>query len=53
MPVALTDGFQAAFYGAAAVAIVGIFVALFVVRGEDLVEQPEAAVDAVPALDAA
>jgi EmrB/QacA subfamily drug resistance transporter len=53
VPVALTDGFQAAFYGAAAVAIVGVFVALLVVRGEDLVEQPEASVDAVPVLDAA
>ena len=50
VPVALTDGFQAAFYGAAAVALVGVFVALFVVRGEDLVEEQ---VDAVPALETA
>ena len=50
MPVALTDGFQAAFYGAAAVALVGVFVALFVVRREDLAEEQ---VDAVPALEAA
>jgi MFS family permease len=50
VPVALTDGFQAAFYGAAAVALVGVLVALFVVRGEDLVDEQ---VDAVPALDAA
>ena len=49
-PVALTDGFQASFYGAAAVALVGVLVALFVVRGEDLVEEQ---VDAVPALEAA
>jgi MFS family permease len=50
VPVALTDGFQAAFYGAAAVALVGVLVALFVVRGEDLAEKP---VEAVPALEAA
>ena len=49
VPVALTDGFQAAFIGAAAIALVGVLVALFVVRGEDLVEQ----VEAVPALEAA
>src|SRR5215207_7968917 len=48
--VALTDGFQAAFIGAAAVALVGVLVALFVVRREDLVEEQ---VDAVPALEAA
>jgi EmrB/QacA subfamily drug resistance transporter len=48
--VALTDGFQAAFIGAAAVALVGVLVALFVVRGEDLVEQE---LEAVPALEAA
>ena len=46
LPVALTDGFHAAFYGAAAVALVGVLVALFVVRREDLVEE---SVDAVPA----
>lgn len=51
LPVALTDGFHAAFYGAAAVALVGVLVALFVVRREDLVE--EQSVDAVPALEAA
>jgi hypothetical protein len=50
LPVALTDGFHAAFYGAAAVALVGVLVALFVVRREDLVEE---SVDAVPALEAA
>ena len=33
---ALTDGFQAAFIGGAGVALVGILVALFVVRGSDL-----------------
>jgi EmrB/QacA subfamily drug resistance transporter len=33
---ALTEGFQAAFVGGAAVAIVGVLVALFVVRGRDI-----------------
>jgi EmrB/QacA subfamily drug resistance transporter len=51
VPVALTDGFQAAFIGAAAIALVGVLVALFVVRGEDLVTQEE--LEAVPALEAA
>jgi hypothetical protein len=51
VPAALTDGFQAAFIGAAAVALVGVLVALFVVRGEDLVDQEQ--VDAVPAFEAA
>jgi hypothetical protein len=46
----LTDGFQAAFIGAAAIALVGILVALVVVRNEDLVEAP---VEAEPALEAA
>ena len=49
VPVALTDGFQAAFLGAAAIAFVGVLVALFLVRREDLVQQ-EPEVDAVPAL---
>jgi len=38
LPFALTEGFQAAFVGGAAVAIVGVLVALFVVRGRDLTE---------------
>src|SRR5207247_7839827 len=38
LPTALTEGFQSAFYGAAGVAILGILVALFVVRRRDLVE---------------
>ena len=50
VPAALTDGFQASFIGAAAIALVGVLVALFVVRGEDLVEEQ---VDGVPALEAA
>src|SRR5207249_1177191 len=52
VPAALTDGFQSAFIGAAAIALVGILVALFVVRREDLVAAPEP-VDAQPALEAA
>jgi EmrB/QacA subfamily drug resistance transporter len=52
VPFALTDGFQAAFIGAAAIALIGILVALVVVRREDLV-QPDEAVEAVPVLDAA
>jgi EmrB/QacA subfamily drug resistance transporter len=38
--VALTDGFQAAFIGGAAVAVVGVLVALFVVRGRDIATEP-------------
>jgi len=49
LPVALTDGFQSAFFGAAAVAILGILVALFVVRRRDLAD----AFAAEPALEAA
>src|ERR671934_2743345 len=41
LPVALTDGFQAAFIAAAGVAILGILVALFVVRRSDLERQPQ------------
>jgi EmrB/QacA subfamily drug resistance transporter len=50
VPAAMTDGFQAAFIGAAAVALVGVLVALLVVRREDLAEAP---IEAVPALEAA
>jgi EmrB/QacA subfamily drug resistance transporter len=53
LPVALTDGFQAAFIGATAVALVGILVALVVVRREDLVTQPEETIEAEPVLEAA
>jgi EmrB/QacA subfamily drug resistance transporter len=48
-PVALTDGFEAAFWAAAVVTAVGILVSLFVVRGSDLEESEEL----VPALEAA
>jgi EmrB/QacA subfamily drug resistance transporter len=41
LPLALTDGFQAAFIAAAGVAILGILVALFVVRRSDLERQPQ------------
>jgi len=51
IPAALTDGFQAAFIGAAAIAVVGILVALLVVRREDLVAPPE--VEAAPVLETA
>src|SRR5438093_1068465 len=47
LPTALTEGFQSAFYGAAGVAILGILVALFVVRRRDLVD----AIDAELALE--
>jgi EmrB/QacA subfamily drug resistance transporter len=53
VPVALTDGFHAAFIGGTAVALVGVVVALFVVRRDDLVQPVEAAPEAVPALEAA
>jgi EmrB/QacA subfamily drug resistance transporter len=49
VPFALTDGFQAAFIGGAAVALVGVFVALVMVRRRDLA-QPGVA---QPALEAA
>ena len=49
LPQALTDGFQSAFYGAAGVAILGILVALFVVRRRDLTD----AIAAEPALEPA
>jgi len=51
LPSALTGGFHAAFFGAAAIAIVGVLVALVVVRGEDITT--EAPLDVVPALEAA
>jgi MFS family permease len=36
LPVALTDGFQAAFWVGAAVAFAGVLVSVFLVRGRDL-----------------
>jgi EmrB/QacA subfamily drug resistance transporter len=49
---ALTDGFQAAFMGAAGVALVGILVALLLVRREDLAAAPEL-IDEAEVLEAA
>ena len=52
--VALTDGFQAAFTAGAAVGVVGILVALFVVRGRDITTEAATAPAGVePALEAA
>ncbi len=39
LPIAQTDGFQAAFIGGAAIALCGVLVALFVVRRRDLRER--------------
>jgi EmrB/QacA subfamily drug resistance transporter len=51
---ALTDGFQAAFTAGAAVGIIGILVALFVVRGRDITTEPAVIpANAEPALRAA
>jgi EmrB/QacA subfamily drug resistance transporter len=49
--VALTDGFQAAFWTGAAIAFAGVLVSLFLVRGRDLQHQEAPAVE--PALEAA
>ena len=49
---ALTDGFQAAFIGATGIALLGVLVALLVVRRSDLAEEPEVVQEA-PALEAA
>ena len=38
-PVALTDGFQAAFWAGAAIAFTGVLVSLFMIRGRDVQEQ--------------
>jgi EmrB/QacA subfamily drug resistance transporter len=48
--LAMTDGFQAAFIGGAAVALVGVVVALLVVRGRDL---RHAGAEPQPAFEAA
>jgi MFS family permease len=52
-PIALTDGFEAAFIGAAVIAMAGILVSLLVVRGKDIVLEPEEAVEAAPVAEAA
>jgi EmrB/QacA subfamily drug resistance transporter len=53
LPVALTDGFHSAFVGGTAIALVGVLVALFVVRRRDLTDAVEAAPEAQPLLEAA
>ena len=50
LPFALTDGFQAAFIGATAIAVVGIVAALVLIRGDDLTQE---VVEAEPVLEAA
>ena len=50
-PVALTDGFQAAFWAGTIIAFVGVLVSLFLVRGRDLQQQETAVVE--PALEPA
>jgi hypothetical protein len=53
-PFALTDGFQAAFFGGAGVALVGVLVALLVVRRRDIgTDAVEAPAEGEPALEAA
>jgi EmrB/QacA subfamily drug resistance transporter len=51
--VALTEGFHAAFVGGTAVAVVGVLVALFVVRGRDLDSAPAIAPEMEVALEPA
>jgi EmrB/QacA subfamily drug resistance transporter len=53
LSVALTDGFQRAFVAGAAVALVGVLVALFVVSRRDLVPVEAEATDAKPAFEQA
>jgi MFS family permease len=50
LPVALTDGFEAAFIGGAIVAAIGVVASLVLIRGRDLEQEP---VEAAPALDLA
>jgi EmrB/QacA subfamily drug resistance transporter len=52
VPVALTDGFEAAFIAGTAIALVGVLVSIFIVRREDLTPQEEA-IEPQPALEAA
>ena len=52
LPVALTDGFVNAFWAGAAVAAVGLLVAIFLVRGRDLRPQEAEAQVPEPALEA-
>jgi EmrB/QacA subfamily drug resistance transporter len=52
LPVALTDGFHAAFWAGAVVSFAGVLVSLFVVRSSDLTAEQEAP-ETVPVLEAA
>ncbi len=45
LPVALTDGFEAAFIGGALVAAVGVVASLVLIRGRDLAQEPAPALD--------
>jgi EmrB/QacA subfamily drug resistance transporter len=51
VPFALTDGFQAAFVGATAIAVAGILAALLLIRRDDL--EPREVVEGEPAFEAA
>ena len=51
VPVALVDGYQAAFWVGAVIAFAGVLVSIFLVRGRDL--RPQEAGAAEPALEAA
>jgi EmrB/QacA subfamily drug resistance transporter len=51
IPFALTDGFQAAFIGAAAIAVMGVLAALVLIRREDLT--PDEVFEGEPVLEAA
>jgi EmrB/QacA subfamily drug resistance transporter len=51
VPFALTDGFQAAFMGATAIAVAGIFAAVLLIRRDDL--EPREVVEGEPAFEAA
>jgi hypothetical protein len=51
LPVALTDGFSAAFIGGAIVSAIGVVASLVLIRGRDLVQ--EEPVEAPPAFDLA
>jgi EmrB/QacA subfamily drug resistance transporter len=53
LPVALTDGFQAAFWTGAAIAFAGVLVSIFLVRGRDLQPQESEAPVADAVLEAA
>jgi EmrB/QacA subfamily drug resistance transporter len=53
LPVALTDGFQAAFWTGAAIAFAGVLVSIFLVRGRDLQPQESEAPVAEAVLEAA